>query len=82
MFLWLVIALTGIKKERWTIFIRVHNTTMRMRNRIPVVDDTQNLKSNLIFPDSEQYIGGIHGINIYIDDKALIDIITVNIYQL
>jgi hypothetical protein len=53
-----------------------------MRNRIPVVDDTQNLKSNLIFPDSEQYIGGIHGINIYIDDKALIDIITVNIYQL
>jgi hypothetical protein len=55
MFLWLVLALTVIKKERWTTFIRVHNTTMHMRNRIPVVDDTQNLRSNLIFPDSDQY---------------------------
>jgi hypothetical protein len=71
MFLWLVLALTGIKKERWTIFIRVHNTIMRTRNRIPEVDDTQNLKSNMIFPDSEQYIRSSHGLNNYIDDNAL-----------
>ncbi len=41
MFLWSVLALTGIKKERWTIFIRAHITIMRTRNRILVVDDTQ-----------------------------------------